>query len=70
MSYSTNGRKDFDVYENTVPEKSAEQGVLVNQDAIITAIKAICAKLDADAGVTDEDYASTISDALSKVQIR
>lgn len=59
-------------YTDTVAEKSALQAVLVKQDELIdeindlkTAIKAITAKLDADAGVTDVDYASSITDSLS-----
>lgn len=36
-------------------------------DLLTDAVKALCAKLDGDAGVTSTDYAATISDALSKV---
>lgn len=60
-------------YTDTVAEKSALQAVLVKQDELIDeinalkdAVKALTAKLDADAGVTDVDYASSISDSLSE----
>lgn len=67
---NTAGRgKSTSKFTNTVPNKSATQAILRNQDAIIDSIKALAAKLDADAGVTDTDYASTITDLLSKVTL-
>jgi hypothetical protein len=50
------------------PEKTVS-AILSNQDAIIAAIKALCAKLDADAGVTDANYASSVSDALAAIDL-
>jgi hypothetical protein len=70
MPSSTAGRgKSSYKFTNTVPNKSAMQAMLRNQDAVIDAIKAIAAKLDADAGVTDTNYASTITDLLSKIAL-
>lgn len=63
------GRKEKDRYVNTIADRSAEQGILVKQDEIIDALKAIAAKLDADVGVTDTDYASAITDLIEKVQL-
>lgn len=57
-------------YRDTLARQSAEQGMLVKQDAIIDALKAMAAKLDADAGVTDTDYAATITDALAKLELK
>jgi len=57
-------------FTDTVPEKSAEQAVLVKQDEIIDLLKSLSAKLDADAGVTDADYAAVITDALEKVKLK
>ncbi len=56
-------------YQNTIAPKSAEQAMLKKMDEMIDAIKALTAKLDADATVTDTDYAATISDALDKVKL-
>lgn len=58
------------VFQDTVTPGSAEQAILINQDAIITALKALCAKLDADAGVTDTNYESLISNALAQVTLK
>ena len=33
--------------------------------AVVDALQAVAAKLDADAGVTDTDYASTVSDVIT-----
>ena len=59
-------------YTDTVAEKSALQAVLVKQDEIIEALKALTAKLDADSGDTggDSDYAATVTDALEKVELK
>ncbi len=38
-------------------------------DQLTDAIKALTAKLDTDGGVTGTDFAATITDALSKLQI-
>lgn len=38
-------------------------------DQLTDALKAIAAKLDGDSGVNSTNYASTITDALSKLQI-
>jgi hypothetical protein len=43
--------------------------MLSNQDAIITALKAIAAKLDADTGTSEIDYAATITDALKVLDL-
>lgn len=69
---TTKGRanRPTSIFVDTIKAKSAEQGMLQTQDAIIDALKAIAAKLDLDAGVTDTDYASTITDSLSKVDLQ
>ena len=67
---TTKGRKTFTQYTRTMADRSAEQGMLVKQDAIIDTLKALAAKLDADAGVTDTDYASTLTDLLSKLELK
>lgn len=58
-----------DKFIDTVARRSALQAVLIKQDEIIDDLKALAAKLDADAGVTDTDYASSITDALEKVDL-
>lgn len=55
---------------NTVAPKSAEQAMLQKQDEIIQLLKDLAAKLDADTGVNDTDFASTLTDALEKVKLR
>lgn len=50
------------------PEKTMS-AVLSKQDAIIDALKALTAKLDADGGVAT-DYAATITASLSKIDLR
>ena len=50
------------------PEKTIS-ALLSNNDALIDAVKALCAKLDADAGVTDTNYAALISNSLSKIDL-
>lgn len=42
--------------------------ILTKQDQIIDMLKALTAKLDADGGVTDADYA-TLTDSLKKVDL-
>lgn len=51
------------------PEKQIS-AMLSKQDEIIGLMKALCAKLDADAGVIDTDYAATISDGLNEIQLK
>jgi hypothetical protein len=66
----TKGRgKASSVKSNTVPNKSATQAILRKQDEIIDLLKSLTAKLDADAGVTDTDYAALITAALEKVKL-
>ena len=66
-----NGRKNpSGRFINTIKMSSAEQGMLKNQDAIIDALKALTAKLDADAGITDTNYASTVTDVLAKLKLQ
>lgn len=57
-------------FTDTVAEKSSLQAVLVKQDEIIDLLKSLMAKLDADGGVTDTDYASVLTDALEKVALK
>lgn len=63
------GRKNIPAsgYKDTVVPGSAEQGMLVNQDAIVdqlnalvTKFNSLLAKLDTDSGVNSTDYASTL----------
>lgn len=51
-------------YTDTAPAKSDQELAILQIDALIAAIKALTAKLDADATVTDTDYAALISDVL------
>ena len=65
------GRKnDSREFNNTIADKSAEQAILEKQDEIIDLLKNLTAKMDADVGITDADYAATITDALEKVEVK
>ena len=66
------GRRDLTGtrFQDTVPAGSAEQAVLIKQDELIDQLKALMAKLDSDTSITDPDYASTLTDALSKVDLK
>lgn len=44
--------------------------LVTQQDAIIAALQAISAKLDADGGVTDTNYASTITASLAALNFK
>ena len=59
-----------DTFRDTSAPGSAEQASLIKQDALIDALKALTAKMDADIGVTDTDYAATLTDALEKVELK
>jgi len=48
----------------------AYSALLTKVDELIDALATLTAKLDSDGGVTDEDYASTITDSLSKLKFR
>jgi hypothetical protein len=48
----------------------AYSAVLTKQDEIIDLLKALTAKLDGDVGITDVDYASSLTDALEKLAFR
>ena len=50
------------------PEKTVA-ALMSKVDELTVVIKALCAKLDADAGVTDTDYAAVISDAILKIEL-
>lgn len=69
QSISKGRGKASSVKSNTIPNKSATQAILRKQDEIIDLLKALAAKLDADAGVTDTDYASLLTNALEKVKL-
>lgn len=56
-------------FQNTVSPKSAEQAMLMKMDELVDAVKALTAKLDADAGVADTNYAALISAALEKIKL-
>lgn len=43
--------------------------ILSKQDEIIDLLKALADKLDNDAGVSDTDYVSSLTDALEKVNL-
>jgi hypothetical protein len=49
------------------PEKQME-AVMSQLDQVVTAMKALTAKLDAE-GSIDTDYASLISDSLAKIDL-
>ena len=57
-------------FKDTVPAGSAEQGMLLKQDEIIDILKALMAKLDADTGVQQTDFAASLTDALKKVVLK
>jgi len=48
----------------------AYSALLTKVDEMIDLLKALTAKLDADAGVTDTDFASTLTDSLEKLKFR
>jgi len=50
------------------PNRTVEV-MLSNQDKLIDAIKGMAAKLDADGGVGDADYATLLTDALGKLDL-
>jgi hypothetical protein len=56
-------------YQNTIAPKSAEQAMLKKMDELIDALATLTAKLDADTGITDTDYAALITDTLEKVKL-
>ena len=64
------GAPSDDKFQDTIARKSAEQAMLLKLDEINESLKAMAAKLDADAGVTDTDYASSITDALDKIKLK
>lgn len=66
------GRGQREDFINTIADKSAEQAILRKQDEIIDLLKALTAKLDADAADTggDSDFAATLTDALEKVVLK
>lgn len=50
------------------PTSNEEVDTLRTQlNLLTTAFRALCAKLDADGGVTDTNYVSTVSDAASAI---
>jgi len=66
------GRKDQQQigFIDTVAPGGSVQAILVNQDALIDAMKAMAAKLDADTGVADTDFESSITDSLDKAELK
>ena len=65
------GRQDDRVDEPNVhdaPNRTVEV-MLSNQDRLIDALKGMAAKLDADGGVTDTDYAADLTDAIGKLDL-
>jgi hypothetical protein len=50
------------------PEKTVS-ALLSKVDELTDKIAALCAKLDADGGVTDTDYAAEISDDIAKIEL-
>lgn len=63
------GRKSRSAYTNDIPEKSATEGILKNQDQIITILAALMTKLDADLGVSDTDYSDLVA-TLEAIKLR
>ena len=59
-----------EAFDDTIARKSAPQGMLIKIDEFVDAMKALAAKLDSDGGITDTDYASTITDALAKLELK
>jgi len=51
-----------------LPEKQAA-AIMSKLDELIVSVQALCAKLDADGGVTDTDYAATVSASLKAIQL-
>lgn len=52
-----------------LPEKQAA-AMLTKIDDLTTAIKALAAKLDLDSGVNNTNYASLLTDSLSKLSLK
>lgn len=63
------GREGRD-FINTIADKSAEQAMLRKMDEMIDLMKALTAKLDADGALNDADYASVLTDALAKIDLK
>jgi len=70
MSEQVGRRELGKVTIHDAPSATVEQ-MLANQDALIDAIQALTAKLDADSGDTggDSDYADKVSDSLNKLDL-
>ncbi len=69
----TVGRLEAGRSGNVVADQGSEGQVaamLSKQDEIIDLLKSLAAKLDLDAGVSDTDYASALTDALAKVDLK
>ena len=66
------GRRDLtgNRFQDDVAAGGAKQAMLIKQDELIDIMKSLMAKLDSDAGVGDTDYASALSDALDKVDLK
>lgn len=46
------------------------KAVMSKLDELIGAVKALTAKLDADGGVTDTDYAALITNAIKEIELK
>jgi len=73
------GAPKDDKFQDTIPRGSAEQAMLRKIDELTAQIAALTAKMDVDftaqnAAVTssqlDVDYASSISDSISKIKLK
>ena len=56
------------VLQHNAPEKQVA-AMLSKMDEMINVMKSLTAKLDADAGVTDVNYASLLTNSLKKIEL-
>jgi hypothetical protein len=58
----------YDKHVHDGPNRTVE-AMLTQQDQMIGMLQDLAAKLDADTGVTDTDYAATLTDSMQKLDL-
>lgn len=53
--------------DNSGEPGSTERDLLVKYNVLVAAIDTLCAKLDADAGVTDTNYTTLVANLNSRI---
>jgi hypothetical protein len=64
----SDAEKELDVLHDAPQKQMA--AVMSKLDEIIKILKDLTAKLDADSGVNDTNYASTLTDALKEIELK